>query len=104
MPSDDSIMSMMGDPGDPVAPAPSCASSFAERLKKAMEMHDLSQVEFADKSGVSPMEINHWVSGRREPSIGNLAKLLNTLPNVRIGWLITGEELQHNAELSDPKP
>jgi transcriptional regulator with XRE-family HTH domain len=75
-----------------------CASSFGERLKKAMEMHCMTQVEFAEKSGTRPMEINHWVSGRREPSIANLARLLKALPNTRIDWLITGENLQHNVQ------
>jgi transcriptional regulator with XRE-family HTH domain len=56
-------------------------------------MHDMTQVEFAEKSGTRPMEINHWVSGRREPSIANLSRLLKALPRTRIDWLITGENL-----------
>jgi transcriptional regulator with XRE-family HTH domain len=67
-----------------------------------MEMHDMSQVEFAEKSGTRTTEINHWVSGRREPSIANLARLLKALPHTRIDWLITGENLQHNADVEAP--
>lgn len=63
---------------------------FGDRLKKAMWIHGMTQAEFARKSGVQPMEINHWVNGRREPSRANLAKLIRALPRTRARWLIAG--------------
>jgi len=56
-------------------------------------MHNLNQVEFAAKAGVKPAEINHWVSGRRQPTAKNFAKLIRALPNTRLDWLLTGENL-----------
>jgi len=72
-------------------PVPSYSHSLGKRLKKAMFMHQMNQVEFAEKAGVKPAEINHWVSGRRQPTAENFAKLIRALPNARIDWLLTGE-------------
>lgn len=69
------------------------ASLLGQRLRKAMTMHNLNQVEFAAKAGVKPAEINHWVSGRRQPTAKNFAKLIRALPNTRLDWLLTGENL-----------
>ena len=74
------------------SPASHCyAQGLGRRLKIALSMHDLSQAELAKKVGVSPMEINHWVSGRREPLAGNLARMAMQFPRTRLDWLLTGE-------------
>ena len=69
------------------------ASSFGDRLRKAMDQHGMSQVEFAEKANVTPMEINHWIHGRRTPCVNNLAKLVRVLKHTRLDWLILGENL-----------
>lgn len=58
-----------------------------------MEAHGMSQVDFARKSGTHAAAVCHWLSGRREPGISNLTKLIKALPCVRVDWLITGENL-----------
>ena len=67
-----------------------CASSFGDRLRKTMEAHNMTQTEFAEKSGCQLAEINHWVSGRRQPHVSNLARLIRVLPHARLDWLIAG--------------
>lgn len=69
------------------------ASTFGDRLRKAMDQHGMSQVEFAEKANVTPMEINHWIHGRRTPCVNNLAKLVRALKHTRLDWLILGENL-----------
>lgn len=51
----------------------------------------MTQTAFAEKSGCRLMEINHWVSGRRQPNVSNLARLVRVLPHARLDWLIAGE-------------
>jgi transcriptional regulator with XRE-family HTH domain len=63
---------------------------FAERLLMAMKGHGMTQTEFAARSGCSLTEIGHWVSGRRQPGVTNLARLARALPETNILWLVTG--------------
>jgi transcriptional regulator with XRE-family HTH domain len=66
-------------------------STFEERLLMAMEAHEMTQTEFATRSGCSLTEIGHWVRGRRQPGVTNLARLIRALPGVNVRWLIAGD-------------
>lgn len=76
------------------APAISYGAGFALRLKAELERAGVSQVALAEKSGISAMAINHFVSGRRAPSTENLAKLLAAMWWVDARSLLCGE--RHN--------
>lgn len=63
---------------------------FGNRLRMAIKESGKSQVDFASISGFSAQNINHFITGRREPTLGSLAKLLEAMPEVNARWLITG--------------
>jgi len=60
------------------------------RLKKWMEYKNLKSSELADNIGVNRATISHILSGRNNPSIDILQRLLNTYPDLNSNWLITG--------------
>ena len=60
------------------------------RLKKWMDHKNLISSELADNIGVNRATISHILSGRNNPSIEILHRLLNTYPDLNSNWLITG--------------
>ena len=65
-------------------------SGFAVRLSLAIERENLLECDVAKRSGLDATAINHFTRGRREPSLGNLARLLNALPKTDARWLVCG--------------
>lgn len=53
--------------------------TFAKRLKNIRELSGLTQAELADKAKVPVTSISHFESGRREPNLENLIKLVKAL-------------------------
>lgn len=55
-----------------------------KNLKAFLTKHDLNETEFARLIGVTPMAVNHWLSGRRQPSltIARLVKLFDIEPGL----------------------
>lgn len=65
--------------------------TFSERLKLVLKNSDITQADLANKSGLPQMTINHYCSGRREPTIENLTAILDALWFVDARWLVTGK-------------
>ena len=55
------------------------AEIFAQRLKEARELRELSQGGLAEKSGLQASAISHFETGARKPSFDNLRKLSRAL-------------------------
>ena len=55
-----------------------------------MEYKELKSSVLADTIGVNRATISHILSGRNNPSIDFLEKLLSAYPNINANWLITG--------------
>jgi phage repressor protein C with HTH and peptisase S24 domain len=66
----------------------SVMSALAERLRKAAENHDVS--ELAAKVGVTPVTLYRWLKARFDPGVVKLSELAETL-DVSLAWLITGQ-------------
>lgn len=54
-------------------------SPFGKRLSNIRELSGLNQAELAEKAKVDPSLISHFESGRREPNLENLTKLVKAL-------------------------
>lgn len=67
--------------------------SFHSRLKSCRESQGFSQIEFAQKLGVSNTVLSRYESGDREPNFEMLIKIAKTL-NVSIDHLICGEPFE----------
>src|SRR5438445_9668360 len=52
---------------------------FAERLKAARELRNLSQSKLAEKAELQPSAISHFEIGNRSPSFDNLKRLADAL-------------------------
>jgi repressor LexA len=60
---------------------------FSQRLKKAMEIRGMKQIELAKKTGIGKSSINHYVSGKYEAKQSALYKLSKAL-DVNESWLM----------------
>jgi transcriptional regulator with XRE-family HTH domain len=70
-------------------------SNFAERMREARELKELSQADIARKTGLQPSHISHFETGKRAPSFENLKALADGL-GVSTDYLL-GRELKTGA-------
>lgn len=63
---------------------------IAERLKLVMNYYDLTPSSFADRLNVQRSSVSHLLSGRNNPSLDFVMKVLDTFPEVDLFWLING--------------
>jgi transcriptional regulator with XRE-family HTH domain len=85
---------------------------MVERVSKIIQVKKLSASRFADILGVPRSTISHILSGRNNPSLEFIQKVLSSFPEVRVAWLMRGEEpmfisantLFSDVEFDDPPP
>lgn len=85
---------------------------MVERISKIIQVKKLSASRFADILGVPRSTISHILSGRNNPSLEFIQKVLSAFPEVRVAWLMRGEEpmfistntLFSEVEYDDPPP
>ena len=85
---------------------------MVERISKVIKVKKLSASRFADILGVPRSTISHILSGRNNPSLEFIQKVLSSFPEVRVAWLMRGEEpmfistntLFSEVEFDDPPP
>lgn len=65
-------------------------SGFGARLSIAMKVTGVRQADVARASGIDQAQLSNMVRGEREPSLANLARLLNALPGCDARWLVCG--------------
>jgi transcriptional regulator with XRE-family HTH domain len=61
-----------------------------ERFLKIMEHYNFSPSLFADEIGVIRSSVSHIVSGRNNPGVDLLQKVLKRFPEVSTDWLMMG--------------
>ncbi|QLE02560.1 helix-turn-helix transcriptional regulator [Galbibacter sp. BG1] len=64
---------------------------FIKRLEKVIDYYDLSASAFADVIGVQRSSISHLLSGRNNPSLDFVMKILENFPEVELYWLLNGK-------------
>ena len=65
--------------------------SFSKRLQNILNYYDLSATAFAQKIGVQRSSISHLLSGRNNPSLDFVLKVLEHFKEVNFEWLVKGE-------------
>ncbi len=55
-----------------------------------MQHYSVNASEFANATGVKRSALTHVLSGRNQPGIGFLQKILDAFPDVNGDWLLTG--------------
>jgi transcriptional regulator with XRE-family HTH domain len=61
------------------------------RIKKLMELKEVSVASFAELLNVNRSSFNHYFSGRSMPSLELVTKILKLYPDISSDWLILGE-------------
>jgi len=62
-----------------------------DRVQKVIQFKKLSASGFADLVGVPRSTISHILSGRNNPSLEFLQKVLDVFPEIRTEWLVRGK-------------
>lgn len=73
-------------------------STIAERLKKAMEISQMTQTELAQKTGIGKSSISTYLSGSYEPKQKNIYRMALAL-GVNEAWLMGADTpMERNAD------
>ncbi len=62
-----------------------------ERILKFLDIEKISPSKFADEIGIQRSSISHILSGRNNPSLEVIQKILTRFPYLNAEWLITGK-------------
>ncbi len=60
------------------------------RIAEIMEKQKLTSLKFANLVGIQPSAVSHILSGRNNPSMDVIQKILNTFRTINPDWLILG--------------
>ena len=61
-----------------------------ERIKKLIKYKKLNSSQFAEAIGVQRSSISHILSGRNNPSLDFVLKIIETFPEIETEWLLFG--------------
>lgn len=64
---------------------------MVERIQKIIQWKKLTASGFADQIGVPRSTISHIISGRNNPSLDLVLKILETFPEIKTDWLVRGD-------------
>ena len=74
-----------------------------ERILKVMETEGYSQAQFAAEIGIQRAAMSHIISGRNNPSLDVLLKILRRFPSVSTDWLRFGNgPMTKSAQPAEP--
>jgi len=61
------------------------------RIKRFIEIQNLTSSNFANEIGVQRSSVSHVLSGRNKPSLDFITKIKDRFPEVNLEWLISGK-------------
>ncbi len=64
---------------------------MVNRVKKLLEIEQLSPSQFADEINLQRSSLSHVLSGRNKPSLDFVMKIKHRFSEVNLDWLIFGE-------------
>jgi transcriptional regulator with XRE-family HTH domain len=71
-----------------------------ERILEILKIRNLSPAQFADLIGVQRSGMSHLISGRNNPSLEFIQKVLKTFPEINSDWMLFGKGKMLNREIS----
>lgn len=63
-----------------------------DRIKKIIDSENISSARFAEILGVQRSNVSHILSGRNNPSLDFIQKVLDNFKQINIEWLMFGTE------------
>ena len=73
-----------------------------DRLSKIMAEKNVSASILAKLLDIQPSTISHVLSGRNNPNLTFIQKLLNAFPDINAKWLISGDDNMFSKTESNP--
>lgn len=72
------------------------------RILEFLKAENKSSAQFADEIGVQPSSISHIISGRNNPSLDFVMKMLIKYPSLSTDWLLFGKgKMNREPQLND---
>ena len=80
------------------------ATNMKERILKIMEFERMGQAQFASAIGIQRAAMSHIISGRNNPSLDVMTKILHRYSQINPDWLLLGkgEMLRDNTPAMEP--
>ena len=75
-----------------------------DRILKVMEREALTPARFSEAIGIQRSAMSHIVSGRNNPSLDVLMKILSTYTHISTDWLLKGEGPMYKTENNNYQP
>ncbi len=66
-------------------------TAFKKRLQTLLDHYELSATAFAEEVGVQRSSISHLLSGRNNPSLDFVLKVVQRFPEVNLYWFLNGK-------------
>ena len=76
-------------------------SEIIDRVKKIISANGLTSSSFADKIGVPRSSISHVLSGRNNPSLDLIIKILQSFDEISANYLLSGDVLTPIQPITD---
>ncbi len=72
------------------------------RILEFLKAENKSSAQFAEEIGVQPSSISHIISGRNNPSLDFVMKMLDKYPSLSTDWLLFGKgQMYRDPQLND---
>lgn len=77
---------------------------MVDRINLLLQAKNITARQFAEEIGIQPSGISHILSGRNNPSLDFVMKVIKRWPEINISWLMfgKGEMYDHNSNASSP--
>jgi transcriptional regulator with XRE-family HTH domain len=72
------------------------------RIELILKTQNLTPTQFADAIGIQRSGMSHILSGRNNPSLDFVMKVLNRFPEINAEWLLTGKNQMLNIGANAP--
>ena len=67
------------------------SQEFSNRLEFVIKHYELSAANFADRIGVQRSSISHLLSGRNNPSLDFVVRVMDKFPDINFNWFVKGK-------------
>lgn len=77
---------------------------MVDRINLLLQAKNITARQFAEEIGIQPSGISHILSGRNNPSLDFVMKVIKRWPEININWLMfgKGEMYDHNSNVPSP--
>lgn len=76
-------------------------ASMADRIRQAMELRGMKQVDLCERTGIGKSSISTYLSGEYEPKQRNLYKIAQAL-DVNVAWLMGSKDVPMTGDPTPP--